>query len=96
MLEEHRIAESHGMGEVPCTKATVKPVGLCSGIVTFVKGTCGGSEEGDGLPGRLHIVGYLGYFNSLDEFEGYQPCGCLYPLFRRFAPEYWRLVTSKL
>jgi hypothetical protein len=58
----------------------------------------GGGDEGsddEGLSARLQVVGYLGYFNSLDEFDGYQPCGCLYPLFRRFAPQYWAFVTAK-
>ena len=44
---------------------------------------------------RMQVVGYLGYFNSLDEFEGYQPCGCLYPLLRRAAPAYWQFVTAR-
>ena len=45
--------------------------------------------------GRVQVHGYLGYFNSLDEFDGYQPCGCLYPLLRRAAPAYWQFVTAR-
>jgi len=62
-------------------------------------------EEGRGAPvsaaersalGRFQVVGYLGYFNDLDNpTEGFQPFACFYPLFRRFFPRYWQFVCTK-
>lgn len=55
----------------------------------------GGDAVSEASLGRVQVLGYLGYFNNLDEFEGYQPCGCLYPFFSRVAPAYWQFVTAR-
>jgi len=51
----------------------------------------GASFFGSGFDEEGRAVGYLGYFLSLDDpHEGFQVFGCLYPLFARLCPAYWR------
>jgi hypothetical protein len=51
----------------------------------------GATYFGSGFDEQGRAVGYLGYFLSLDDpHEGFQVFGCLYPLFARLCPAYWR------